>query len=178
MLDLLVKQYTNGKQSTHLHSLRPGDSLLFIAALRSHQWTPNTVSHVTLIAGGSGITPIYQLARGILTNPADKTKVTLIYAANSEEDILLRSEFDAFQKQFPDRFDAVYAVSNPTEGSKIRKGRVTKELLAEVARSRPSLDGKVFLCGPPAMEAVLKGDRKTKGILEELGYAESQVHTF
>lgn len=36
-LELLVKQYPNGKQSTHLHSLRPGDSLLFAAALRSHQ---------------------------------------------------------------------------------------------------------------------------------------------
>ncbi|KAJ4988005.1 oxidoreductase NAD-binding domain-containing protein [Stagonosporopsis vannaccii] len=177
-LELLVKQYPNGKQSTHLHSLKPGDSLLFAAALRSHQWTPNAVPHVTLIAGGSGITPIYQLARGILTNPEDKTKITLVYAANNEEDILLRGELDAFQKQYPGRFEAVYSVSQPSEGSTIRKGRVTKELLAEVARSRPSLEGDVFMCGPPAMEAALKGDQKTKGILEELGYAKKQVHSF
>lgn len=178
MLELLVKQYPNGKQSTHLHSLQPGESLLFAAALRSHQWTPNAVPHVTLIAGGSGITPIYQLARGILTNPEDETKVTLVYAANTEEDILLRNEFDSFQKQFPGRFEAVYAVSQPAEGSTIRKGRVTRELMEEVARSRPSVEGKVFMCGPPAMETALKGDRKTRGILEELGYAKSQVHSF
>ncbi len=96
ILELLVKRYPSGKQSTHLHSLQPGDHLLFAAALRSHQWKSNNVPHVTLIAGGSGITPIYQLAKGIVTNPDDKTKVTLVYAANSEEDILLKKEFDAF----------------------------------------------------------------------------------
>lgn len=174
-LELLVKHYPSGKQSTHLHSLKPGDSLLFAAALRSHQWKPNSVPHVTLIAGGSGVTPIYQLARGILSNPEDKTKVTLVYAANTDEDILLKKEFDDFQKEFPGRFEAVYAVSQPAGGSTIRKGRVSKELLAEVTQSK---DGNVFMCGPPAMEAALKGDRKTKGILEELGYRKDQIHSF
>ncbi|KAF1932166.1 ferredoxin reductase-like protein [Didymella exigua CBS 183.55] len=174
-LDLLVKRYPGGKQSTHLHSLSPGDSLLFVAALRSHQWKPNCVPHVTLIAGGSGITPIYQLARGILSNPEDKTKITLVYAANSEEDIVLKKEFDGFQNDFPGRFEAVYAVSQPAEGSTFRRGRVSKELLSEVTQSK---DGKVFVCGPPAMETALKGDKKTKGILEELGYRNDQIHSF
>lgn len=174
-LELLVKHYPGGKQSTHLHSLKPGDSLLFAAALQSHQYEPNNVPHVTLIAGGCGVTPIYQLARGILSNPEDKTKVTLVYGANTEEDILLKKELDGIQKDFPGRFETLYAVSQPVEGSTIRKGRVSKELLAEVARPK---DGKVFLCGPPAMEAALKGDRKTKGILEELGYGKDQIHSF
>ena len=136
------------------------------------------VPHVTLIAGGSGITPIYQLARGILRNPEDNTKVTLVYAANTEEDILLKEEFDTFQRDFPEKFEAIYAVSQPAEGSRSRKGRVTKELLAEVARTKSSGDERVFVCGPPGMEAALKGDRKSKGVLEELGYHKSQVHFF
>lgn len=174
-LELLVKHYSGGKQSTHLHSLHPGDSQLFVAALNSHQWKPNSVPHVTLIAGGSGVTPIYQLARGILSNPEDKTKVTLVYAANTEEDILLREEFERYQREFPGRFDAMYVVSQPAEGSSVRKGRVSKELLSEITQSK---DGKVFMCGPPAMETALKGDRKTKGILEELGYSKDQIHSF
>jgi cytochrome-b5 reductase len=130
---------------------------------------------VTLVAGGCGVTPIYQLLRGILSNPEDKTKVTLVYAANTEEDLLLKKEFDNYQKEFPGRFDPVYVVSQPAEGSTIRKGRVSKELLSEVAQSK---DGKVFICGPPAMETALKGDRRTKGILEELGYTRAQIHSF
>lgn len=177
-IDLLVKQYKDGKHSTHLHALKPGDSLLFAAVFPGFKWIPNTTSHVTLIAGGSGITPIYQLAQGILRNPEDRTAITLIYAANTEEDILLKKQFDEFELDFPGRFKAVYTVSQPAEGSTLRKGRVSKQLLEEVTHPSPGREDMVFLCGPPAMETALKGDRKTKGVLEELGYRKDQVHSF
>lgn len=177
-IDLLVKQYTDGKQSTHLHSLKPGDSLLFAAVLPGFKWIPNTASHVTLIAGGSGITPIYQLAQGILHNTEDETAITLIYATNTEEDVLLKKQFDGFEQDFPGRFKAVYTVSQPAEGSSFCKGRVSKQLLERVMHSSPSKEDMVFLCGPPAMEATLKGDQKTKGVLEELGYRKDQIHSF
>ncbi|KAF3001268.1 hypothetical protein E8E13_003877 [Curvularia kusanoi] len=144
-LELLVKQYPNGKQSTHLHSLQPGDTLLFAAALRAHQWEPNSVPHVTLIAGGSGITPIYQLARGILMNPDDKTKVTLVYTANTEQDLLLKREFDTFEKEFPSRFEAVYAClaedigsmcfSSPEEALCHKASLLLMELLPDIERT-------------------------------------------
>ena len=182
-LELMVKQYPDGKQSTHLHSLQPGDKLLFAAALRGHQWKPNAVPHVTLIAGGAGITPIYQLARGILSNPADKTAVTIIYGTNTDEDVLLNREFDEFKKEFGDRFEYVYTVSRPSEGSPWRKGHVTKELLEQVAGTREKVkgaaDGKmVFVCGPPAMEKSLVGSKWGGGILQELGYEKKQIITF
>jgi cytochrome-b5 reductase len=34
---------------------------------------------VGLIAGGTGITPMYQLIKAIFKNPNDKTKVSLVY---------------------------------------------------------------------------------------------------
>jgi NAD(P)H-flavin reductase len=34
---------------------------------------------IGLIAGGTGITPMYQLIKTIFKNPNDKTKVTLVY---------------------------------------------------------------------------------------------------
>ncbi|CAI6341174.1 unnamed protein product [Periconia digitata] len=179
--DLLVKQYPDGKQSTHLHSLQPGDKLLFAAALRGYQWEPNTVPHVTLIAGGAGITPIYQLARGILSDPSDKTAVTIVYGANTDQDVLLQKEFEDFKSKYGDRFEYLYTVSAPDPGSPWRKGRVTKELLEQVASTREKeVDGKkmVFVCGPPAMEAALVGTKKEKGILEQLGYDKTRIHTF
>jgi NAD(P)H-flavin reductase len=32
-----------------------------------------------MVAGGTGITPMYQLIRAIFNNPNEKTKVTLVY---------------------------------------------------------------------------------------------------
>ncbi|KAF7560178.1 hypothetical protein G7046_g3966 [Stylonectria norvegica] len=177
-LDLLVKRYPDGKASTHLHSLEPGQKLFFAAALKGYQWTPNSFPHVTLIAGGAGITPLYQLAQGILRNPADKTAITLVFGVNSDADVLLRKEFEDFSREFPGRFKAVYAVSHPTEGSPFRKGYVTKELLEEVAPLPKDGNTKVFICGPPAMETSLVGKRNTPGILTQLGYRKDQIHKF
>ncbi|KAF1965605.1 oxidoreductase NAD-binding domain-containing protein [Bimuria novae-zelandiae CBS 107.79] len=178
VLELLVKQYPDGKQSTHLHSLKPGDKLLFAAAIRGHQWVPNSVPHVTLIAGGAGITPIFQLAQGILQNPDDKTAVTIVYGVNTDEDCHLTEEFQRFENEFRDRFRIVYTVSRPDESTTLRKGRVTKKLLEEVAPLPKGGETKVFVCGPPAMESSLVGTRKEKGILEQLGYRKDQIHTF
>jgi cytochrome-b5 reductase len=184
----MVKHYPNGKASTYLHSLVQGESLFFLAALRGYPWSPNKYSHVTLIAGGAGITPMYQLIQGILRNPDDRTKITLVYGANTDEDLLFTKEFDEYEKRFSDRFNAVFVVTHPSKDSPFKKGYVSKALLEDAA-GRPSekKNTKVFICGPPAMEAALVGDQGFRprsgrsgsiGILAELGYIKDQIHKF
>lgn len=51
-----------------------------------------------MVAGGSGITPMYQVANLILKNPFDKTMLSLIYANVTEDDILLKAELDLLVK--------------------------------------------------------------------------------
>lgn len=50
------------------------------------------VSHMAMMAGGTGITPMYQLLKAVLTNPDDDTVCSLIYANQTPNDILLRQE--------------------------------------------------------------------------------------
>jgi cytochrome-b5 reductase len=50
---------------------------------------------------------MWQTARAIFKNPEDKTKVTLIYGNVSEEDILLKKEWEELENTFPQRFRAV-----------------------------------------------------------------------
>ncbi|KAF4616192.1 hypothetical protein G7Y89_g15212 [Cudoniella acicularis] len=124
---------------------------------------------------------MHQLIRGILTNPSDKTKITLLFGINTDDDALFRTEFTQYQKQFPDRFKAVYTVTNPSPNSEFRRGRVTKELIREVVGEEEirSAKGKVFLCGPPAMETAMVGKgRGGGGILGELGVGKELVFKF
>ncbi|KAI1209805.1 ferredoxin reductase-like protein [Annulohypoxylon truncatum] len=175
-IELLVKRYPTGKQSTHIHSLQPGDSLRFVTCLPGYNWQPNKHSEIMLIAGGAGITPAYQLIRGILQNPDDHTKITLVFGVNTDADLLLRKEFDDYKTRFPSRFQAVYTVSQPVDGSPFRKGYVSKDLLKEISPSAE--DCKIFVCGPPPMEESLVGSKRKPGILEELGYRKDQIHRF
>ncbi|KAI1369943.1 oxidoreductase NAD-binding domain-containing protein [Xylaria arbuscula] len=181
VLELMVKKYPNGKQSTHLHSLQPGDYLRFVTPIPGYKWTPNKHSDITLIAGGAGITPMYQLIQGILNNPEEKTRITLVFGVNTDADVLLKPEFEDVERRFPGRFRAVYTVSNPVPGSPYPKGYVTKELLSKVmaATTTTKENTKVFVCGPPAMETALVGNKKQPGgILGELGYTKDQIHRF
>lgn len=118
---------------------------------------------------------MYQLIHGILKNPSDRTKITLVFGVNSSSDVLFEKEFSQYERQHPDQFQVIYTISNPAEKSLVKKGfengYVTKELLEKVA----SKNEKVFVCGPPAMEKVLTG---RGGILGQLGYDRSQVFKF
>ncbi|GLA41414.1 hypothetical protein AnigIFM63309_009504 [Aspergillus niger] len=178
-IELMVKKYPDGKASGYLHSLKPGDSLRFATSLKGYQWKPNEFSHAYLLAGGAGITPIYQLIKGILKNPHDRTKLTLVFGVNSEEDLLLKEELDRYATEFPDRFNYIYTVSRPQkEKSPYRTGYIDEELLKSVFKGSTQ-DTKVFICGPPAMEDSLAGTRRSpEGILSRLGFSKDQVHKF
>jgi cytochrome-b5 reductase len=180
----MVKKYPNGKGSGKMHSLKPGETLLF-KPLHEFDYKPNQWQSMTFIAGGSGITPIYQLTRAILNNPDDKTKISLVYANNSEEDILLKNEFDELAKKYPGRLNRLYAVSKTTPQNEglYEKGYVTKEVLSKVM---PQKVDKVLVSGPPAMVESVAGAKggfgwtqgSLGGVLKELGYTKEEVHKF
>ncbi|KAK8185475.1 ferredoxin reductase-like protein [Phyllosticta capitalensis] len=178
-VDLVVKKYPNGALSTHLHDMTPGQSVLFAGPLTRYQWkADNAHPHVAMVAGGTGICPMWQLLHGIFANPADRTKVTLVWGVNNERELFLRDELAALQRRFPDRLRVVYAVSNPLPGSPHAAGRVTREVLEKAGLGRPERSTKLFLCGPPAMEKAVGGSWNfgaKDGILRELGYEKGQV---
>lgn len=54
-----------------------------------------------MLAGGTGVTPMYQVANAILKNPTDKTKITLLFANVSADDILIEEELTNLQSLSP-----------------------------------------------------------------------------
>lgn len=118
--------------SEHLHSMKPDQRLDFKGPIPKYPWSPNKHDHICLIAGGTGITPMYQLARAIFKNPEDKTKVTLVFGNVTEEDILLKHEFAELENQYPQRFRAFYVLNNPPETWQQGKGFINKDLLKTV----------------------------------------------
>jgi cytochrome-b5 reductase len=138
-----------------------------------------------LVAGGAGITPIFSLAREILTNDAkDQTSIQLLWGVNGSRDIVLRRELEELEAQYPQRLRVTYAVSGsgPVESDKekYRNGYVDRALLKEAIAKCGSNFGdqkgtKVFLCGPPKMEEAVAGKA---GLLAELGLSKKEIHRF
>ncbi|RUS28630.1 hypothetical protein BC938DRAFT_481650 [Jimgerdemannia flammicorona] len=110
-------------------------------------------------SGGTGITPMLQLIRKIFSDPTDTTKVSLIFANVTEDDILLRSELDKLAEQHPKQFSVYYTLDKPPKGWKGGKGFVDDKM-AKDKLPGPQEDGViVFVCGPPGMVGALAGPK-------------------
>ena len=59
-----------------------------------------------------------QLIAAVFRDVGDDTELALLFANQTEEDILLRDELERIQKANPDRFKIWYTVDRPTEGEK------------------------------------------------------------
>ncbi|CAK36895.1 NADH-cytochrome b5 reductase 2 [Aspergillus awamori] len=184
-IDLVVKVYPNGPMSEHLHSMNVGQRLDFKGPIVKYPWETNKHNHICLIAGGTGITPMYQLAREIFKNPEDQTKVTLVFGNVKEEDILLKKEFEELENTYPRRFRAFYVLDNPPKEWTGGKGYISKELLKTVLPEPKEENIKIFVCGPPGMYKAISGTKNSptdqgelSGILKELGYSKEQVFKF
>ncbi|GBE77136.1 NADH-cytochrome b5 reductase 2 [Sparassis crispa] len=182
---LLVKRYEEGKMSKHIHDLKPGDKLAIKGPIMKIPYKANEFDQIGMIAGGSGITPMYQVLQHALRDPANKTKFTLIFANVAERDILYREQFDALQKAHPNTFSVVYALDKPDAGWTGAKGYVNRELITKhIAPASLGDKVKVFICGPPGQVASLAGKKDGMqqgalgGVLKELRYTENQVFKF
>ncbi|KAI9806487.1 MAG: NADH-cytochrome b5 reductase [Piccolia ochrophora] len=185
-LDFVIKRYPNGPMSEHLHNMAPDQRLDFKGPLPKYPWEANKHETIALIAGGTGITPMYQLIRAIFKNPEEKTKVSLIFANLTEEDILLKQELQDLENTYPQRFRAFYVLDNPPDGWTQGKGQVTKSLLKTVLPDPKQGEKiKLFVCGPPGMYKAISGAKNSPadqgeltGMLKELGYSKDQVYKF
>lgn len=171
--------------STHIHNMQPDQRLDIKGPLPKYPWSANKHDHVALIAGGTGITPMYQLAKGIFSNPDDKTKVTLVFGNVSEEDILLRKELAELENTYPQRFRAFYVLDKAPKSWKGNTGYISKELLKTVLPEPKEENIKVFVCGPPGLMKAISGNKVSPkdqgdltGSLADLGYSKDQVYKF
>ena len=128
---------------------------------------------------------MYQLARAIFKNPTDKTKVTLVFGNITEDDILLKREFEDLENTYPQRFRAFYLLDKPPEGWTQGKGFITKDLLKTALPEPKEENVKIFVCGPPGLYKAVSGAKKSPsdqgeliGYLKELGYEKEQVYKF
>ncbi|GMP98172.1 hypothetical protein CsSME_00046151 [Camellia sinensis var. sinensis] len=115
--ELVIKMYPQGRMSHHFREMCVGDYLAVKGPKGRFKYQPGQVRAFGMLAGGSGITPMFQVTRAILENPKDVTKVHLIYANVTFEDILLKEELDGLASNYPDRFKIYYVLNQVSHRS-------------------------------------------------------------
>jgi len=171
-VDFVVKVYPDGKMSQSLDKLKPGETMEFKGPKGRYSMQDHgSKTHVGMIAGGTGITPMYQVAVAHLKNPNNTTKFSLIFANVTEDDILLKDELDDLAARFPDRFSVYYVLDKPPTGWTGGSGFVTAEMIQRELPG-PGEGCIVLRCGPRPMMDVMERH------LDGLGYPKEQQFQF
>ena len=105
---------------------------------------------VSLVLGGSGITPGYSLIARILMSKGDKTQIKVVDANKSENDILLRSELGQLEKASSGQLQVTHVLSHPGDDWDGLKGHIDAEKI-QASLFPPGKGVVTFMCGPPAM---------------------------
>lgn len=196
-VDLVVKVYfkgvhpkfpEGGKMSQYLESLKLNDTIDFrgpsgllvyngkgVFAVKPDKKSPaetKTAKHVGMIAGGTGITPMLQLITAVMKDPQDKTVCYLLFANQTEKDILLRPELEEIQVNNPDRFKLWFTVDRAPENWEYSQGFINEDMVREHLPP-PSDDTLILMCGPPPMIQFACDPN-----LDKVGHSHSRRFTF
>jgi ferredoxin-NADP reductase len=172
---LAVDELPNGEVSPFLvHDLQAGDQVELHGPLGAYFiWTPPaaeaTPRPVQLIAGGSGVVPLYAMATAH-RSAGDPTEFRMLYSVRTPDDVFFREELTSLAAAAPAlRLDFVYTRRTP-DGWPAAAGRLTRDVLDAAAVPAAS-SPQVYVCGPtPFVEAVA-------GWLVEAGHRPGDIRT-
>jgi len=172
-VDFVVKVYPAGRVSRLLGGLGVGEAILAKGPRGRFVYAPGAHAAIGMVAGGTGITPMLQVAKAVLKDPkaAGTELISLVFANVTEADILCRDELDALASAHPGRFKVTYTLDEPGPGWSGAAGRVSGQLL-QAALPPPGPGVLVCRCGPGPMT------KAVGALLEEAGYGADQLFEF
>ncbi|XP_004418443.2 PREDICTED: NADH-cytochrome b5 reductase 2 isoform X1 [Ceratotherium simum simum] len=196
-VDFIIKIYfknehpnhpEGGKMTQYLENMKIGDTILIRGptgrlfyhgqgkfSIKPHKTSEpekKLAHHLGMIAGGTGITPMLQLIRHITRNPSDKTTMSLIFANQTEEDILVRKELEEIARTHPDQFNLWYTLDRPPVGWMYSSGFITADMIKEHLPP-PGKSTFILVCGPPGLIQTAAHPN-----LEQLGYTKDEIFTY
>lgn len=169
--DLVIKVYPpteafpeGGKMSQYLGKLSIGDTIDVKGPLghvtyqgrgaMSINHKPVGVKKFSMLCGGTGITPMFQIIAAVLRDPEDTTEMFILYANRTEEDMLLRPELDAMAAAHPNRLHLKHVLSRPKLSiapTGVVFGRINTDMIRSFLPSGSESGSVALLCGPQTL---------------------------
>lgn len=140
-----IKRVLGGRGSNWVcDQVKAGDVIELLPP--SGVFVPRTLDgDFLLLAGGSGITPVFAILRSVLAR--GEGRITLLYANRDEKSVIFRNELKALAAAHPGRLQVIHWLDSV-------QGVPSVAQLAELARHHRA--AQAFICGPgPYMDAAV-----------------------
>jgi len=182
-VELVIKIYEDGKMGQYLDHLNIGDHIDIMGPKGFiHYDSPSHIiltkprakgsfvfQTLNMIAGGTGLTPMYQIIQQIIKDNKDETKVKMIYGNITDDDILCRSDLQKMRKVR--NIDIIFTLDQPPSGWQEEAGYVTSTMI-EKHLAPPEQEPVTLVCGPPPMM------RAVIATLKKMNYPTERIMSF
>jgi ring-1,2-phenylacetyl-CoA epoxidase subunit PaaE len=151
-LRVAIKHVAGGVFSTWATTeLRPGDKIDVMppAGHFSHLLDPDAARRYTMLAAGSGITPVFSIVATILANEPN-AEVTLLYLNRTSQSTMLLDELQDLRDRYLGRLSIAFAFTREETGGVLLSGRPDRARLDQLIEAGflPGDADHAFLCGP------------------------------
>ncbi len=175
-LNVTVKRVPGGVVSNHIADcLKAGDVVEVMEPMGDFTLNNkgiNTNSNIVIWAAGSGITPLFSLAKYALHHQVVK-HVTIVYGNRNYETAIFNDQINLLQKEHPNSITVwhfhtkpVVEESNPT----VIQGRIDPKKVVEVLNQENNLQQSFhYICGPVGLK------ESVKALLEDRGIAAANI---
>mmetsp|Transcript_31296 Transcript_31296/g.41417 ORF Transcript_31296/g.41417 Transcript_31296/m.41417 type:complete len:292 (-) Transcript_31296:82-957(-) len=191
-IDFVIKCYpkteefpNGGQMGAYLASLNVGDKVLMEGPMGKITYVGNgdfnirgkgtrKVSKLGLLAGGSGLTPLYSVLNALyLSKDTHVKQCHMLYSNKTDADVLMRQELDAINADASaPHIRVTHTITRATEdsaASNVLRGRANIEMLRSLEGfPAPGDDVLIAMCGPKSFNDACKTFLLENGYTEEM----------
>jgi len=175
-LDVTVKRVPNGIVSNHINDVvKIGDSIEVISPMGDFVVPEeNNYQAIFLWGAGSGITPLYSIAKKILIeNPT--VRVNLVYGNRRRDSVIFNEAIEKLRLNYLDQL-SVWHFHTEIEVDEalpqLVQGRIDAERVLNVVNEVDIQKGLHFICGPIGLKASVKNSLEKRSVATENVFSE------
>ena len=177
-----VKRVPGGLASNYLcDQVKPGAILETLEPMGTFvpKLDPQNRRTLVLISAGSGITPLFSIAKSAL-HIEPNSRIWLVYGNRNQKSIMYKAHLDAMEQAYgKSRFQVTHVLSQPSFGWFGAKGRLNQHALTKLLEKLSTTelrDASFYLCGPDGMMTEARSALSLMGVAAEQVHRESFAH--
>ncbi|XP_050450960.1 NADH-cytochrome b5 reductase-like [Cataglyphis hispanica] len=172
-LVLLVKLYKQGEFSSHLTNASIGSAINIRGPYGDFKYKSNSFRQIVMFSIGSGIAALYPIARSIVDDETELTRIHLVAGFQSMTHVPLKKELrhltDYWNFKCTLQLSQLNDKTKNLHGFNIKASRLNKSLVADYLQCNDTETTLILICG------TLEFNHSMKEWLQEMNYAHTYI---
>ncbi|MDI9363522.1 MAG: ferredoxin--NADP reductase [Flavobacterium sp.] len=163
-LEITVKRVPGGLVSNHICDIVTIGDVVEVLPPMGNFVISNDIKYINhpivLWGAGSGITPLFSMAKQVLYSNTMRSQIILIYGNRCTDNVIFKSQIETLAQQFPNRFfvwNFYSQMADNHQSEAFVQGRIIPNLVLDNLAKKLDLTASLhYICGPNGLKLAVK----------------------